>query len=213
MKETVLVVDDHIVVSNGLRAVLRQSGRYEDVCQATRGRDAIQMVDKEDFRAVVLDISLPDMSGIDVVGAMLRLRPRLPIVMFTLHSDREYCLRALRAGALGYVTKDESIDHILTALAHAANGRRYICPVVSEEVTGAIAAGFAEERPLHETLSDREFEVLRQIGAGRRVSEIAERLCLSVKTVSTYRSRVLTKLEMNNSAQLMRYALTHDVCE
>lgn len=213
MKRTVLVVDDHIVVSNGLGAILRQSNRYQEVRQATSGREAIRMVGQEEFDAVVLDISLPDMSGIDVVAELVRLRPRLPIVMFTMHGDREYCVRALRAGARGYVTKDESVDHILAALAQAERGRRYLCPAVAEEVTDALFGGFKPDRSPHEALSDREFEVLRQIGAGRRVSEIAERLCLSVKTVSTYRSRVLTKLDMKNSAQLMRYALVNGVCE
>lgn len=207
----ILLVDDHTVVRDGLRAALSAAMQVEDFTEASTGREGILKIQQAQFDAVVLDLSLPDMSGIDVLKTMRLLRPRLPVVIFSMHADREYCLRCLRAGAMAYVTKDGAVDEITQAIAAVIAGRRYVSHHLAEDLVGALID--AEERPPHEMLSDREFQVLCLLGAGKTVSEIAAQCCLSVKTISTYRARLLEKLDLGNNAQLMKYVLDHGLTQ
>jgi DNA-binding NarL/FixJ family response regulator len=205
----ILLVDDHAVVRDGLRAALRAALPAHDVSEASTAREGIAKIQQEPFDAVVLDLSLPDMNGIEALKAMRLARPRLPVVVFSMHTDREYCLRCLRAGAMAYVTKDGAADDITQAVAAVLAGRRFVSRQLAEHLVGALID--AGDRPRHEALSDREFQVLCMLGAGKTVSEVAAQLCLSVKTISTYRARLLEKLELANNAQIMRYALDHNL--
>jgi DNA-binding NarL/FixJ family response regulator len=205
----ILIVDDHAVVRDGLRAALRAAMPAHDVSEACTAREGIAKIQQEPFDAVVLDLSLPDMNGIEALKAMRLARPRLPVVVFSMHADREYCLRCLRAGAMAYVTKDGAADDITHAVAAVLTGRRFVSQQLAEHLVGALID--AGDRPRHEALSDREFQVLCMLGAGKTVSEVAAQLCLSVKTVSTYRARLLEKLELANNAQIMKYALDHNL--
>jgi len=208
MSLRVLLVDDHAVVRNGLRTVVTATGRMTVQAEASTAREGIRKSLEQPVDVVVLDLSLPDMSGIEATKLIRAERPRLPIVIFSMHSDREYCVRALRAGALGYVTKQGAPEEIVKAIETVAVGRRYVSPSLAELLVG-VAVGGDDGRPPHEALSDREFEVLRLIAAGETPTQIAERLCLSVKTVSTYRARLLEKLNLENNSQLIRYAVEH----
>jgi DNA-binding NarL/FixJ family response regulator len=204
----VLLVDDHAVVRNGLRSVLTATRRISVEAEAATAREGVRMAAERSFDAVILDVSLPDMSGIEALKLMRSDRPKLPVVMFSMHSDREYCLRALRAGALGYVTKQGAPEEIVKAIETVSVGRRYVSPSIAEHLVGAAISG-DDGRPPHESLSDREFEVLRRIASGETPTQIAERLCLSVKTVSTYRTRLLEKLGLDNNSQVIKYAVEH----
>ncbi len=208
MTTRILLVDDHAVVRNGLRAVLSTNKRLSVEGEAETARDGIRKALQESFDVVIFDVSLPDMTGIEATKLILNEKPKQAIVIFSMHSDREYCVRALRAGALGYVTKQGAPEEIIKAVETVSVGRRYVSPAIAEHLVGAVLAG-GDDRPAHESLSDREFEVLRRIGAGETASQIAQRLCLSVKTVSTYRARLLEKLGLENNSQIIRYVVDH----
>ncbi len=207
MSLRVLLVDDHAVVRDGLRAALSATIPLQDVVEASTAREALARVQQEAFDAVVLDLALPDMSGIEALKAMRLIRPRLPVVIFSMHADREYCVRCLRAGAMAYVTKEGTASDIMQAVAAVVAGRRYVSRQMAEHLVGALLE--TDQRVPHEGLSDREFQVLCMLGSGKTVSEIAAHLCLSVKTISTYRARLLEKLELDNNAQIMKYTLEH----
>lgn len=206
MSVRVLLIDDHAVVRNGLKSVLAATRRIVVADEAGTAREGIRKAVSQPFDAAVLDVSLPDLSGIEALKLIRSERPRLPVVMFSMHAEREYCLRALRAGALGYVTKQGAPEEIVSAIDAVTVGRRWVSPQIAEHLVGVAISGDDGRAP-HETLSDREFEVLRRIAAGETPTQIAERLCLSVKTVSTYRARILEKLGLDNSSQVIKYAL------
>jgi len=205
MTTRILLVDDHAMVRNGLRTVLSAVKKFSVEGEADTARGGIRKALQESFDVVILDMSLPDMTGIEAMKLILNEKPKQAIVIFSMHSDREYCVRALRAGALGYVTKQGAPEEIVKAVETVGVGRRYVSPVIAEHLVGAVLSG--GDRPPHESLSDREFEVLRLIGAGETASQIAQRLSLSVKTVSTYRARLLEKLGLENNSQLIRYVV------
>ena len=208
MSLRILLVDDHAVVRNGLRSVLSATKRISVEDEASTAREGIRKALAQSFDAIVLDLSLPDMSGIEAMKLILHERPKQAIVIFSMHADREYCVRALRAGALGYVTKQGAPEEIVKAIETVSVGRRYVSPSVAEHLVGALVQG-GDDRAPHETLSDREFDVLRLIGSGETATQIAQRLCLSVKTVSTYRSRLLEKLGLENNTQIIKYVVDH----
>lgn len=208
MSTRILLVDDHAVVRNGLRTLLTATKRFTVEAEAETAREGIRKALAESFDVIILDMSLPDMTGIDAMKLILNEKPRQAIVIFSMHADREYCVRALRAGALGYVTKQGAPEEVVKAVETASIGRRYVSPSIAEHLVGAVLSG-GDDRPPHETLSDREFEVLRLIGSGETATQIAQRLCLSVKTVSTYRARLLEKLGLDNNSQLIRYVVDH----
>lgn len=204
----VLLVDDHAVVRRGLRSILTAMDLVESVDEAATGRDGIHQALTSPIDVVVLDVELPDLSGIEAMQLIHEQRPKLPVVMFSMHADRHYCVRALRAGATGYVTKQGDHREIAQAVASAARGRRWLSPDVAGALADDVAMN-ATERDPHECLSPREFEVLRLVGAGVTPTEIGQRLGLSVKTVSSYRTRVLEKLSLTTTAQMIRYAVEH----
>jgi DNA-binding NarL/FixJ family response regulator len=207
----VLICDDHPIVRKGLKDILQQEGPAVTVGEAASVQDALDLGRKQQWDAVVLDITMPGRSGLELLKQLREERPNLPVLVLSVHPAEQYALRVLRAGASGYLTKESAPDELLTAVRRIVRGGRYISPSVGETLAADLGRP-ADELP-HQSLSDREFEILRLVASGKRPSEIADELHLSVKTVSTYRARVLQKLNLRTTAQLMRYAIKHGLVD
>lgn len=207
----ILIVDDHSVVRQGIKQILLEMSEPVTVGEAGNGCDAMRLLRDERWDMVLLDISLPGKNGIEVLKQIKAEWKELPVLMLSMYSEDQYALRAIRAGASGYMTKETAPDELLTVINKVRGGGRYIRPEMAEKLVFDMD-GTREELP-HLALSDREFEVLRFIASGRTVSEIAEELALSVKTISTYRSRILEKMKMKHNAELTHYAIKHSLVE
>jgi len=205
----ILVCDDHPIVRRGLREILEQAGAPVTVGEAASAAEGLALARKQSWDTVVLDITMPGRSGLELLEELKSERPNVPVLVLSVHPAEQYAVRVLRAGASGYLTKESAPEELLTAIRHIVRGGRYISPSVGETLADDLGRP-AEQLP-HHGLSDREFEIMRLLASGRRVSEIAEQLHLSVKTVSTYRARVLLKLNLRTTAEIMRYAIKHDL--
>jgi DNA-binding NarL/FixJ family response regulator len=200
-----LVADDHAVVRRGLRDVL---GESRDIVVRGEARNASEVLEKvrhEPWDVVVLDLNLPDRSGLDLLGDLKRERPNLPVLILTVYSEEQFAVRAFRAGAAGYLTKESAPEELVAAVRKVVRGGRYVSPALAERLALLLEGGL-ETQP-HEALSEREFQILRLLASGRTVSEAAALLHLSVKTVSTYRSRLLEKMNLRTNAELTLYAV------
>lgn len=207
----VLLVDDHAVVREGLRAILEATGEI-DCIESDSAEDAIEILGRRvPVDVMLLDISLPGMSGLEALGEIHRLRPQLPVLLLSMHPEEQFAVRALRMGAQGYLSKSTPSAEVLDAVKSAARGENYISRHIAAKVAQGI--GGESESPVHESLSNREFEILRMIGSGKSVSEIAQIQGLSVKTVSTYRERILTKMNFSNNFDIIRYVLQEGLLE
>jgi DNA-binding NarL/FixJ family response regulator len=206
----ILIVDDHPIVRQGLRQTLADATDVGEIGEAANGQQALDLVRQSDWDAVVLDIGLPGRGGLDILKDIKHERPRLPVLILSMHPEDQYAIRALRAGAGGYLTKEAATEKLVDAIRKITSGGRFISPSLAERLAIELTdtAG-----PPHASLSDREFEVLRLIASGLPVSGIADRMCLSVKTISTYRARILEKMRMKNNAELMQYVLTNRLLE
>lgn len=202
----VLLVDDHAVVRKGMKAILEDQLPGVQVSEASGGDEALVALTAP-FDVVVLDLSMPGRSGIDLLAEIKHRQPKLPVLIMSLHGEEQFAVRALRAGASGYLTKAAAPEQLVAAVSKVARGGRYISESLADRLAGDVGGG-APAAP-HERLSDREFEVMRGIASGQTVSEIAEQMHLSVKTVSTYRTRLLDKMAMASNAELTRYAIEH----
>lgn len=200
------MVDDHAVVRTGLRGILADSQLDAEVFEAPDGGEALAMVRAEEWDLVLLDISMPGPSGFSVLASIRRERPRLPVLMLSVHDEEPYALRALRAGANGYLTKETAPDELVRAIGVAASGGTYIGPGLGEALRGRWPDQ-GDHPPPHESLTDREFEIASLLASGVPVMEIAARLGINYRTVSTHRKHLLEKLALKNNAQLARYAL------
>jgi DNA-binding NarL/FixJ family response regulator len=207
----IMLVDDHPIVRRGLRDILIDAFAGATIHEVGSGREAIASLQLHSWSVMILDLSLPDCSGLDVLKRVRELRPRLPILILSMHSADQFARRAIAAGASGYLTKDAANAELVTAVSKLTRGGKYFGAEVLERVALALHPD-REDRP-HERLSDREYQVLRMIGSGKTVSEIATELSLSVKTVSTYRARVLEKMKMRTNAELTYYAVRHGLEE
>lgn len=207
----VLVADDHPVVRVGLREILTQQRDIAVLGEAGTGAEVCKLVAQKAWDVIVLDVTLPDRSGLDVLKEIKRERPKLPILILSAYPEEEYAVRALRAGAAGYVTKKASPEELVRAVRRLAQGLRYMSPAAAEELIGALGNGL-DQAP-HERLSDREYQVLCLLGSGKSVGQIAQELERSVKTISTYRARILEKMEMQSNAQLVHYVLQRRLAE
>jgi two-component system invasion response regulator UvrY len=201
----VLIADDHAVFRRGLRETLAEFFFKVTFGEAKTAQETVELVRRHDWDVVILDISMPGKSGLDVLDDLRRLRPRLPILLLSMHPEEQFARRALKAGAAGYLTKESVPEELKEAVRKVVAGGRYVSATLAEKLAVDLREG--ADTPLHELLSDREFQVLRMIASGRSVKDIAEELSLSVKTVSTYRSRILEKSGMKTNAELIRYAL------
>jgi len=201
----VLIADDHAVFRRGLRETLTEAFSKVTFGEARTAQETLEHVRRQGWDVVILDISMPGKSGLDILDDLKRLRPKLPILLLSMHPEQQFARRALKAGAAGYLTKDGVPEELNVAIKKIVVGGRYVSATLAEKLAVDLRDG--ADLPLHELLSDREFQVLRMIASGKTVKEIGEELSLSVKTVSTYRARILEKTGMKTNAELIRYAL------
>ncbi|MBC8022158.1 MAG: response regulator transcription factor [Burkholderiales bacterium] len=207
----IVVADDHAIVREGLKQILAGQPDFEVVGEARDGHEALTRVREMEFDVLLLDMSMPGKSGVELIKQIKSEKPRLRILILTMHEEHQYAVRAIRAGASGYLTKEGASAQLVTALRKVAAGGAYISAEVAEQL--ALNAMPDAEGPLHASLSDREFQVFRMIAEGKSISEIAERLNLSVKTVSTHKANVLQKMNMTSQGELIRYALENNLVE
>ena len=198
-----LVVDDHLIVRAGLKSLLAD---YEEftVGEAASGTDAVQMVRESDWDVVLLDISMPDMNGIEALAEIRRIKPKLPVLMLTIHPEDQYAINLLRAGASGYLRKECMPEALVGAIRTVLSGGRYISPELSQQLATGLGG---EQKAPHKQLSEREFQVFCKLARGQAVSEVAKALSLSVKTINTHRSRILEKLQLKSNAHIAYYAV------
>jgi len=207
----VLIADDHTLVRKGLRQILLESRAVEVADEAKDGKETIAKVSANPYDAVLLDISFPGRSGIEVLKQVKSLRPKLPVLILSMHPEEQYAVRAMRAGAAGYLTKESAPDELIEAIKKVARGGKYITASLADKLADEI--GEPSKGMLHERLSDREYQVMCMIASGKTVKEIGCELNLSVKTISTHRARLLRKMNMRNSAQLTHYAIKHKLVD
>jgi len=206
---SVLIADDHTIVRQGLKHILSNDSQLKVVGEATNGEEVLKMLETLKVDGVVLDITMPGKNGLDVLKELKRKYPQLPVLVLSMHPEDQFAIRVLKAGASGYVTKESAPDELIGALRKVCSGGKYVSPQLAEKL--AVFIENDKGRALHDQLSDREYQVLLMLALGKTVSEIADELMLSIKTVSTYRTRVLQKMKMGTNAELTRYALQHQL--
>lgn len=207
----VLIADDHALLRRGVREILEEAGLNIFVSEAGSASEALKAVLHEAYDIALLDIAFPDGNGLDVLNEMHSQRPQTRILLLSMYPEAHYAQRALHLGASGYLAKNSAPDELMLAIQKVMDGGKYITPALAEQLAQEISRDF--ERPTHERLSDREFRVLIALGAGKSISQIATELSLSPKTVSTYRSRLLEKLKLKTTADLIRYVLENQLSE
>jgi two-component system invasion response regulator UvrY len=207
----VLIADDHAVVRQGLRQILTEIPELSVVGEADNGQDALNLVRSEPWDVLVLDMSMPGRGGLDILKDVRRERPETRVLVLSMHPEDQFAVRMLKAGASGYLTKESAADELVKAVRKVLTGGRYISPALAEKL--AFDVDRDSDKPLHEKLSDREFQVMRRLAAGKTVQQIADELMLSPKTISTYRARVLEKLELQSNAELIHYAIGNQLVE
>jgi DNA-binding NarL/FixJ family response regulator len=207
----ILIADDHAIVRAGLQTLLSGLPDMEVAGEAGSGEEAVRMVKAGEWDVVLLDISMPDKSGVDTLTEIKRHRPQLPVVMLSMHPESQYAVSLLRAGASGYVSKEGAPEELVQAIRTVSQGRRYVSATLGELLAADLDR--SGQRPLHAGLSEREFQIFCKLAAGQAVSRIAEELYLSVKTVSTYRTRILEKMGMKTNADLTYYAIKSGLIE
>ncbi len=208
----VLLADDHSIVRDGLRRIIEDSGDMEVVGEAADGRDAIRQIASTQPEIAVIDISMPGLDGLEVVSRLRKEAPEIPVLILTMHEEAQYVVRAIEAGAMGYLTKQSAPEQLVAAIRKIYNGQRYITEDASEALALRVARGSAGQTPL-DTLSMRELQVLRRLAMGHTSREIAEAYSISIKTVDTYRARLLKKLDLRNNAELIRFAIHNNLLE
>lgn len=207
----VLIADDHAILRRGLRDIIEETEDIRVVAEAESSAETLKNVRAQRFDVVLLDISMPDRNGIDTLGIIKKEHPGVAVLMLSTYPENQYAIRALRAGASGYLTKQSAPAQLVSAIRQVALGKKFVTPAVAEELAQHL--GQDSDRPPHELLSNREYQTMRLIAAGRTVSEIAQQLSLSVKTVSVYRGRILQKLGVTSTAAIAHYAITNKLIE
>ncbi|HSD37211.1 MAG TPA: response regulator transcription factor [Rhodocyclaceae bacterium] len=206
----ILVADDHTLMREGLRRIIEGTPDMLVAAEATNGHEVISHVRKGDLDLVLLDLSMPGKSGVPLIKQIKEEFPKLPVLVLTMHQEDQYAVRSIQAGASGYLTKESAGTELVTAIRRVASGRLFISPEVAEQLAMNVMPGSSKELS-HKSLSDREFEVFRLMVEGASVTDVAERLKLSAKTVSTHKARILQKMNMQSLAQLVRYAVEHGI--
>ncbi len=205
------MADDHAVVRRGLKQILADDFKRATFGEARNAQEALDLVWKDNWDVVILDITMPGRSGLEVLREIKKSKPRLPVLVLSMHPESQFAVRVLKRGAAGYMTKETAPEELVGAIKKVLAGGRYVSTSLAEKLATYLAAD--TQKPPQELLSDREFQVLRLIASGKIVSEIARELSLSVKTISTYRTRILEKMGLRNNAELMYYAMQHQLIE
>jgi DNA-binding NarL/FixJ family response regulator len=207
----VLLADDHAIVRNGLKEILEATGDIVVGAEATNGHEALARARDTEVDVAVVDLSMPGRSGVELIKLIKAERPKLRLLVLSMHSEEQYAVRAVRAGAAGYLTKESAADELVAAIRRIAGGGAYISPETAERLV--LASNSGTDGPPHTQLSNREYEVFRALVDGKSVSDIAAALNLSVKTISTHKSRILEKMELSSQADLVRYAIRHNLID
>lgn len=206
-----LMADDHAIMRGGLKQILALAPDIRIECEATDGAEVLQHVRNGEFDLLLLDLTMPGISGVDLIGRVRKIRDTLPILVLSMHNEAQVAARAIKAGASGYITKDSEPERLLDAIRKVAGGHRYIDPLLAEEM--AFDVTFPERRQLHALLSDREFEVMCLLAKGWSIGEIAGKLAISSKTVSAHRMRLMEKMDFSSTAAIVRYAMQHNLLD
>lgn len=207
----VLIADDHAVVRSGLKQILAETPDIVVAGEATNGREALEKLEKQHWDVLVLDITMPGRSGLEILKDIKHLKPELPVLVLSMHAEEQFATRTLKAGASGYLNKESAPEELVKAIRKVCAGGKYVSATQAERMVGELT-GDADKLP-HELLSDREYEILRLIASGKTPTQIARELSLSVKTVSTYRARILEKMNLTTNAQLTHYAIKGGLVE
>jgi two-component system invasion response regulator UvrY len=205
----ILIADDHPVVRKGVKNILANEIPGIECGEAKNGAEVLDLVERSQWDLIILDVTMPGQSGLDVLKQIKGRHPKLPVLVLSIHPEAQYGKRSLVAGASGYVNKESAPDDLVRAVRQVLSGRMYVSPAMAESLAAHVKPD--SDRPPHESLSDREFEILRLLGAGKSIREISQEHQLAVTTVSTYRARILMKMNMKTTAELIRYAVENDL--
>jgi DNA-binding NarL/FixJ family response regulator len=207
----ILIADDHVLFREGLKQILSKHSDIVVTDEVGNGKDALDKIWSTDYDVVVLDISMPGQTGWDILSEAKRQKPDLPILILSMHPEDQYAIRMLKAGASGYVSKESVPDELITAIRKVAAGGRYVSQALAEKL--AFALNTQTDKMPHQLLSNREFQVMCMLASGKSLKEIADNLCLSEKTITTYRARILEKLQLRNNVELTHYAIQHKLID
>jgi len=207
----ILISDDHAIVREGIKQILADTDDLVVAGEATNGHEVIERVRGEDWDMVLLDLAMPGKDGLETLKEIKREKPKLPVLVLSIYPEEQYAVRALKAGASGYLTKESAPEELIAAIRKVSQGGKYISASLAEKLASHLEV--AADKPVHEILSDREYQVMLMIASGKTVKEIADEMFLSVKTISTYRVRALNKMGMKNNAEFTYYALKHGLLE
>jgi len=207
----ILIADDHAIVREGLKQILSETPDLVVVAEASSGQEVLEKISKNDLDLVVLDIAMPGRGGLDILKEIKTQKPRLPVLMLSMYPEEQYAIRVLKSGASGYLTKESAPSELVMAIRQISQGKKYISPSLAEKL--AIDLEINPDKMPHEILSDREYQVMCMIASGKTLKEIADGLSLSIKTISTYRSRILEKMNMKTNAELTHYAIKNNLVD
>lgn len=207
----IIIVDDHAVVRRGLKQILDETLDLVVADEASSGFELLEKVKKSKFDVVLLDISMPGIDGLDTLKELKIIKPELPVLIFTVYPEDQYAVRVLKAGASGYINKETEPDKLIDAIRKVARGGKYISPYLAELL--AFNLDMAGKQPIHEKLSDREFQVMLMVAKGKKVKDIAEQLSLSINTINTYRNRILEKMDLKSNVEITHYAIKNQLID
>lgn len=207
----IMIADDHPLIREGLRESLKNESEFLVVAEARDGQEVLDLVERTKVDVIVMDLSMPVMNGLDVLGELRSKHKKVPILILSIHPEDRYAVRSIRAGASGYVTKESPSAELVYAIRKVARGGKYITPALADKIAEEI--GDSSGRPLHDFLSNREYQILRMIANGQSVKDIADELCLSFHTINTYRNRILEKMNLKSNIELTHYAFQYSLIE
>jgi len=205
----IIIVDDHPIFREGLKKIISESHDIVISDEVSTGMELLDRIKKNSYDIIILDISLPDMSGLEILGNLQNEKKRPPVLIISMHPEEQYAVRALKTGASGYLTKGSIPDELLTAIRRVSAGRKYISSALAEKLAADL--NNSGEEPAHDKLSDREYQVMVMLASGKSTGDIAKQLSLSLPTISTYRSRILQKINLKNNAELIHYAIKNNL--
>ncbi|HPS58352.1 MAG TPA: response regulator transcription factor [Spirochaetota bacterium] len=207
----IVIADDHDIVRAGLKQIISDEEDMEVAGESNSGEKLIELIKKNDYDIVLLDLKMSGMNGIEVMKHIKAIKPTIPVIVLSMHAEDQYAVRTIKAGASGYITKETAGDTLISAVRRVVSGGKYISPTLAETLADSVAGG-GSDLP-HEKLTDREFQVLCMIASGKTVSEIGSKLFLSVKTISTYRQRILEKMNMKNNSEITHYVIKNNILD